>query len=319
MRLGNLFAFIIIWVFFVFSLLDDLPEGVQQSGNFHSLQRPTPLRPSGHTEAPSVPPMWFLQYHCIYLDRKSSVNDQKPCQNGATPVIYTANQIAECDRFYIEGVAPPEEGNHCMFLRTSVHMPPNDLSRRLLPEQAINIDHFPCLLESFRQTRPNRRKRAHWATRKLSESRYNVKSTTTNCTVITDNDTLWRRRFWPVCSVLWGLGVFFSLGICVLVKQHTVCLTRYLSHNKLFHSQETQTLTNFRDKQDILTVRDQSISLWAKERLNFWNILSSLCPDQRKTGAQKKREGREGAIWCQDRGWNDGIQSLGEKWGRGSN
>lgn len=60
-----------------------------------------------------------------------------------------------------EEVAPPEEGNHCMFLSTSVRMPPNYLSHCLLPEQVINRAYFPCLLESFRQTRPNRRERTH--------------------------------------------------------------------------------------------------------------------------------------------------------------
>lgn len=80
----------------------------------------------------------------------------------------------------------------------------------------------------------------------------------------------------------------FSLGICVLVKQHTVCLTRYLSHNELFHSQETQTLTNFREKQDILTVRDQSIFPVGEETPQLLEHSVFLVPRSKKDRSVKK-------------------------------
>lgn len=94
-----------------------------------------------------------------------------------------------------------------------------------------------------------------------------------------------------LASIFCALGFRYSLGICVLVKQHTVCLTHYLSHNKLFHSQETQTLTNFRDKQDILTVRDQNISLWANASTSGTFCLP--CAQIKERQERKKREKEE--------------------------
>lgn len=127
----------------------------------------------------------------------------------------------------------PSLQNICLLV-SPVHLPPHHLSLCLLLEQLISIKRLLLILESFLQTTPSRGERLHWATKKNSESRYDIRSTRYHLIAITTplafiyNNWLhkWvktvcdQKVFWAVC-----FPVLLTVNWMFLEAEEAQCLT----------------------------------------------------------------------------------------------